>query len=138
MHSAWFRSSFLKVFKFQKIKEGGPNFLGEPILKNRWIIWSSLLYFNLKKFKDWNYLSFIRFQCVLYDSEELLQNGWIIWSSLLYFNFKTFKDPNSSSFIRFQCVLYDSEGLFSHLWNFCKLKRGDLISGGTNSGDSLN
>ena len=90
MNSAWLRSTFLRVSKFLHIKEGGPNFWGEPIL----------------------------------------QNVWIIWSPLLYFKFKSFMGPNSSSLIRFQCILHDSGVLFSESWNFCKLKRGDLISGG--------
>ena len=90
MYSAWFRSTFLRVFKFVQIKEGGPNFWGEPILQNVWIIWSPLLYFNLK-------------------------------SSM---------DPNSLSFIRFQSILHESGRLFSESWNFYKLKRRDLISGG--------
>ena len=38
--------------------------------------------------------------------------------------------PNWQSFIRFQSILHDSEVLFSECLNFCKLKRGDLISGG--------
>ena len=91
MHSAWFRSTFLRVLKFLQIKEGGPNFWGEPIL----------------------------------------QNVWIIWSPLLYFNFKSFLDPNSSSFIRFQSILHEWGRLFSESSNFYKLKRGDLISGGS-------
>ena len=90
MHFVWFSSTFLRVLKFLQIKEGGPNFLGEPIL----------------------------------------QNVWIIWSPLLYFNFKSFLDPNSPSFIRFQSILHESGKLFSESWNFYKLKRGDLISGG--------
>ena len=93
MPSAWFRSTFLRVLKFLQIKEGGPNFWGEPIL----------------------------------------QNVWIIWSPLLYFNFKSFLDPNSSSFIKLQCVLHDLGVLFSESWNFYKLKKGDLISGGNQS-----
>ena len=90
MRCSWFKSTFLRVFKFLQIKEGGSNFWGEPIL----------------------------------------QNIWIICSPLLYFDFKSFLDPNSSSFIRFQCILHDSGVLFSESWNFYKLKRGDLISGG--------
>ena len=90
MHSAWFRSTFLRVLKFPQIKEGGPNFWGEPIL----------------------------------------QKVWIIWSLLRYFNFKGFTDPDSSSFIRFQCILHDWGVLFSESWNFYKLKKVDLISGG--------
>ena len=90
MYSAWFRSTFRKVMKFVQIKEGGPNFWGEPILQNVWIIWSPFLYFNLK-------------------------------SSM---------DPNSSSVIRFQSILHEWGRLFSESWNFYKLKRGDLISGG--------
>ena len=72
MHSAWFRSTFLRVLKFLQIKEGGPNFWVEPILQKVWIIWSPLLYFNFKSFVDPNSLSFIRFQCILYDSGVLL------------------------------------------------------------------
>ena len=90
MHSAWLRSTFLRVLKFQQIKEAGPNFWREPIL----------------------------------------QKVRIIWSLLLYFNFKSFTDPTSSSFIRFQCILHNSGVLFSESWDFYKLKRGDLISGG--------
>ena len=90
MHFVWFSSTSLRVLKFVEIKEGGFNFWGEPILQNVWIIWSPLLYFNLK-------------------------------SSV---------DPNSSSFIRFQSILHEWGRLFSESWNFYKLKRGDLISGG--------
>ena len=90
MLCAWFTSTFLRVLKFKQIKDGGPNFLVEPIL----------------------------------------QKVWIIWSPLLCFNFKSFMDPNFSSFIRFQCLLHDSGVIFSEFWNFYKLKRGDLISGG--------
>ena len=90
MHSAWFRSTFLGVLKFQQIIEWRPKYFGETIL----------------------------------------QKVWIIWSPLLYFNFKSFMDPNWSSLIRFQCILHDSGVLLSESWNFYKLKRGDLISGG--------
>ena len=62
--------------------------------------------------------------------EPILQKVWTIWSLLLYLNFKSLVDPNSSSFIRFQCTLHDSGVLFSEVWNFYKLKKGDLISGG--------
>ena len=68
MSSVWFRSTFLRVLKFLKIKEGGLNLWGEPILQKVWIIWSPLLYFNFKRFMDPNSLPFIRFQCILYDS----------------------------------------------------------------------
>ena len=81
---------FSESWRFYKLRRGGPNFWEEPILQNVWIIWSPLLYFNLK-------------------------------SSM---------DPNSSSFIRFQSILHESGRLFSESWNFYKLKRGDLISGG--------
>ena len=40
-------------------------------------------------------------------------------------------DKNSLSFIRFQCILHDSGVLFGVTLNFYKLKRGNLISGGT-------
>ena len=76
MHSAWFRSTFFRVLKFLQIKEGGPNFWGEPILQKVWIIWSPLLYFNFKSFTDPNSLSFIRFQCILHDSGVLFSESW--------------------------------------------------------------
>ena len=76
MHSAWFRSTFLRVLKFLQIKEGGPNFWVEPILQKVWIIWSSLLYFNFKSFMDPNFLSFITFQCILHDSFVLFSESW--------------------------------------------------------------
>ena len=60
--------------------------------------------------------------------EPILQKVWIIWFPLLYFNFKSFMDPIFSSFTRLQCILHDSGVLFSEIWNFYKLKRGELIS----------
>ena len=152
MGSTWFTSTFLNFLKFPQIKEGGPNFLGEPILQNGWIIWSPILYFNFRILKGPNSSSLIRFQCILHDSavlfsvfwnfvklrkgdliswgEPILQNGWIIWSHLLYFNIRNFRDPNCSSFIRFQCILHNSAVIFSLFWNFLKLKKGDVISWG--------
>ena len=79
MHSAWFRSTFLRVLKFLQIKEGGPNFWGEPILQNVWIIWSPFLYFNFKSFLDAISLSFIRFQCILHDSGVIFAECWNIY-----------------------------------------------------------
>ena len=76
MHFVWFRSTSLRVFKFLQIKEGGPNFWGEPILQNVWIIWSPLLYFNFKSFLDPNSPSFIRFQSILHESGRLFSESW--------------------------------------------------------------
>ena len=75
---------------------------GEPILQNRWIIWSHLVDFNFKNLSHSNSLSSSRFQCALHDSavlfsvfsnflklkmgeiiswgKPILQNGWIISS----------------------------------------------------------
>ena len=134
---------------FLEIKEGGPNFWGEPILQNVWIIWSLLLYFNFKTFLDPNSLSFIRFECILYDSGVLLlgfsnlyklkrgdlisrgnQYFRICWLFAPRFSIKSPMDPNSSSLIRFQSILHEWGTIFSESWNFYKLKGGDLISGG--------
>ena len=76
MNFIWFRSTFLRVLKFLEIKESGPNFWGEPILQKVWIIWSPHLYFNFKSFMDPNFLSFIRFQCILYDSVVPFSESW--------------------------------------------------------------
>ena len=146
MHSAWFRSTFLKVLKFLQIKEGGYNFWGEPILQKVWIIWSRFLYFNFKSFMDPNSSLSIRFRYILHDLGVLYSEIWSFYQLkmgdiisggnqffrkselfdplLLYFNFKSFLDPNSSSFIKFQCILHNSGVLYSESWNFFKLKRG--------------
>ena len=62
---------FFSVFKFLQIKETGPNFWGEPILENVWIIWSLLLYFDFKSLLESVFSSFIRFQCILHGSGKL-------------------------------------------------------------------
>ena len=152
MHSACFRSTFIRVLKFLQIKEEGPNFWWEPILEKIWIIWSLLLYLSFKSFLDPNSSSFIRFQCILHNSgvflseswnfykfkqggpnfwvEPIFQKDWIVWSLILYFNFKSFTNPNSLSFIISQCILHDSGVLFWESWDFYKFKRRDLISAG--------
>ena len=134
MQFAWCRSTFLRVSKFLQIKEGGPNFLGEPSLQNVWIIWSPLLYFNLKSFMEPNFSSFLRVQYILHDSgvffleswnfyklkrgdlisggEPILKKVWIIRSFLLYLNLKSFMEANSSPLIRFQSIVHDSRVLF--------------------------
>ena len=76
MHSAWLRSTFCRVLKFLQIKEGVPNFRGEPILQKVWIIGSAFLYFNFKSFMEPNSLSFIRFQCILHDWGVLFSECW--------------------------------------------------------------
>ena len=117
----------------------------------KWIIRPFLLYVNFKSLMDTISSSFIRFQCILQDSGvlfseswnfyklkrvDLISGGnqfcrkWIIPPFLLYVNFKSLMDTISSSFIRFQCILHDSGVIFSESWNFYKLKRVDLISGG--------
>ena len=76
MTVVWFRSTFLRILKFLQIKERRPNFWGEPILQNVWIIWCPLLYFNFESFMDPNSLSFIRLQCILHDSGVLFSESF--------------------------------------------------------------
>ena len=59
-----------------KLKTGGPNFWGEPILGRVWIICRPLLYFNFKSFMEPNSSSFIRFQCLLHDAEVVFSESW--------------------------------------------------------------
>ena len=75
MHSPWFRSTFVKVLKFLQIKEGGPNFCGEPILQKVWIIWSPLLHFSFKSFMESNSSSLVTFQCILHDWRVLFSDS---------------------------------------------------------------
>ena len=72
MHFVSLSSTFVRVLKFQEIKEGG-------ILQKIWIIWPSFLYFLLKSFADPNSLSFIRFQCILHDSGVPFSESWNIY-----------------------------------------------------------
>ena len=138
MHSVWLRSTFLRVLKFLQIKEGEPNFKGEPISQRVRLIWSPLLYFNFKCFLDPTSSSFIGFRLVvkllqIYEGglnfwgEPILKKVWIMWSPFQYFNFKSFLDLSPSSFARFQYILQDSGVLSSEFLNFYKLKRGHLI-----------
>ena len=76
MHSACLRSTFLRALKFLQVKEGGPNFWGEPIFQKVWIIWSRLLYLNFKSFLDPNSSSFTRFECILQDPGVLFSESW--------------------------------------------------------------
>ena len=95
---------FSIIWDFLKLK-GGPNFWGEANSAEglRYLVPPLLLYFMFRNLKDPNSLSIIRFQ-------------WFL--------------RNSLSFFTFQCVLHDSVVLFSVIWDFLKLKRGDLISWG--------
>ena len=68
MHSAWFRSTFLRVLKFLQVIKGGPTFWVKPIFQKVWIICSPLLYFNFKSFMVSYFLSFIGFECIPHDS----------------------------------------------------------------------
>ena len=149
MRSVWFKRAAVTRLKFLQIKDGWPDFLVKRIQE----ILVSLLYFNFKSFKDVISSSIIRFQCILLDwgvpfsyfinlyklkrknlisggRGAILQKTWVIWSPVLHFSFKNFRDPNSFSFIRFQCIFYVSEELLSDFWNFSKLEREDLVSGG--------
>ena len=58
---------FSDFWNFYKLRRG-TYFLEEPILQNVWIILALLLYFTFKRFKHPNFLSFIRFQCILLHS----------------------------------------------------------------------
>ena len=137
-------------WNFLKLKRGDLISSGQPILNNRWVIRSPILYFKSTNLGDSNSFSLNRFKWVLHDFPELfsifwnflklrrgdliswwkpiLQIGWITWSPFLSFNSTNLRDSNSSSFIRFQWVLHDSIILFSIFWNFLNLMSGDLIS----------
>ena len=153
MHSACFRSTFLKVLSFLQIKNWGHDFWEEPILQKIWIIWSPLLYFSFKRLwtevvchsLDFNVFCLIP-KIFLPDfwnfyklKRAYLISGWnqffrrseLFGVLLLGFNFKSFVDLNSSSVIRFQCILYCSGVPLVRHFKFLQIKEGDLISGRT-------
>ena len=150
MHSAWLRSTFLGVLKFLQIKlwdliSGGNQFCR----KSEVFAHPPSCIRILKVLRTEFFLSLVRFQGILLDSriafsdfwkflqiekgdlisggEPILQKVFIFWSPFQYFTFKSFTNPNSSSFVRAQ------KKVFSDFRNFYKLKRGDLISGGSSS-----
>ena len=69
------------------MKDGGPNFWIETNLQNVSIIWSPLLYFNLKSSMDPNTSSFIRFQSFVHESGILFSGsrnfGKLKWGDLI-------------------------------------------------------
>ena len=125
---------------------------GGHILQNGWIIWSPLLYFNFKSFKDPNSFSNIRFQCKLYDSGVLFsessnfqksKRGDVIsWGNQFCRTTELFGPPYCISILKvlntqifcysldFNAFCFYSGVLFSEFRNFYKLKRGHLISWG--------
>ena len=131
----------------------GPNFWGEPILPKIWSIPPPLLYLNFKSFKDWNSLSLVRFQGILLDSGIAFSDFWkflqiekgdlISGGNQFCRKSVLFDPPFSTSLLKvlwtqILCHLLElRKKVFSDFWNFYKLKRGALISGGTNSEESL-
>ena len=131
---------------------------GDPILPKVWIILSPFCISILKVLSTkmfiihyismhyaWFRSNFLRHSKFLQIKEgppyflgrQFRRKSEVFGTPLLYFNFKNFMDPNSLSFIRLQCILHDSGLPFSDIWNFCKLKWGNLISGVKNSAESL-
>ena len=53
---------------------GRLKFWREAVFQKVWIIWSSLLYFNIKSFLDAKSSTFITFQCILHVSEVFFQS----------------------------------------------------------------
>ena len=66
---------FSEPWNFSKLKSGDLISGGESILQKVWIIWSPFLYFNFKSFMDPKWSPFIRFQCILHDSEVLFSES---------------------------------------------------------------
>ena len=62
---------FTTFENFFKLNRGDLISWGQPILQSDWIIWSHLLYFNFKNFKDPKSSSFARFQCIVLDPEHV-------------------------------------------------------------------
>ena len=67
---------FSESWNFYKLKRGGPNLSGEPILQKVSIIWSPLLWLNFKSFVEPNSCTFIRYQSILHDWGVLFSESW--------------------------------------------------------------
>ena len=70
------RVFFSEFWNFYKLKNGVLISGGNQFCKKCELFYPPLLYFNFKSFMDPNSLSFIRFQCILYDSEALFSKFW--------------------------------------------------------------
>ena len=64
--------AFLRVLKFLQIKEGDLIFVGNQFCRMPELFGPPLLFSNFESFLYQNSSSFIRFQCILYDSGVLL------------------------------------------------------------------
>ena len=67
---------FSVFWNFLKLKKGHLISWGGPTLQKAWIIWSLVLYFNFRNWKDPNSWSLIRVQCILHDSTVLFSVFW--------------------------------------------------------------
>ena len=145
MRSVWFRRNFVRSLKFLEIKEGGPNFRGEPILQKVWIIWSTLLYFYFKIVKEPNSPPIRRFNCIFYDSGEVFSDLWklckskrgdlISWGNQFCRKFELFGPPFCiwilklsrtqilRHFLDFNALCMIHKNFFTDFWNSYKLKR---------------
>ena len=154
MHSAWLRSTFLGVLKFLQIKlwdliSGGNQFCR----KSEVFAHPPSCIRILKVLRTEFFLSLVRFQGILLDSRIAFSDFWkflqiekgdlISGGNQFCRKSVLFDPPFSTSLLKvlwtqILCHLLElRKKVFSDFWNFYKLKRGGLISGGTNSEESL-
>ena len=115
---------FSESWNFYKLKRRGPDFWGKRILQKVSIISSPVLYFNFRKFKDPNFFSLIRFQCILYDSVVHFWESWnfyklksgelVSWGNWFCRKSELFEAFSGSFLVWFQ---FEKEWFnFSRLW----------------------
>ena len=134
------------MLKFSQIKQGRPNFWGEPILQSVWSIRSPFLYLNFESFLDPNSSSLIGFQCIHHDSLVLFEESWNwyklrrvgrnFWGGTNFaeclnylvptsvFEFKKFSRPN---FFVIHCISMYSvwfRSTFQRVLKFVQIKEG--------------
>ena len=125
-----------------------------------WIIWFPLFCFKFKSFMDLEFLSFIRFQDILYDSGvlfskssnfyklkrgDLISRGNQFWRKSEWFGtpflisiLKVLRTKILCQSLHFNAFCPVSGVCFSDFWNFYKLRRGTYFLGRTNFAERLN
>ena len=149
MHSGWFRSTFLRVWKFLQIKK--VNLIsGMKRIWRKSEVSGNHFCISILKVLRTHILCHSLDQCILHDSGVLFSVSWNFYklkngdlisggnqfrrkSELFcpHFCIWIFKNLGTEILCQslHQCVPNDSGVLFSESWNFYKLKDGDLISG---------
>ena len=96
MHSAWFRSTFLRVLKCLQIKEGGPNFWGNQFCRKSELFGPPFRIFILKVLWTENHRHSLDFNLIFAESwnfYKLKRGDLISWGNQFWRKCELFGSP---------------------------------------------